>query len=202
MKTATVIREAVLAIPPGEGFMVFRFLGMGTRTAIDVALHRLVQEGVAQRVSRGLYARPEIHPKFGVVPLGSREIVAAVARETGEVIEVTGAEAERRMGLTTQQATRPVFLTTGPSRTIRSGKLAIELKHTSPRKLRFAGTAVGIPLLALWHRGPAGVGEKEIETVRQRIGEAGFAELMSAIPHMPGWLSTALQKHERMRARG
>lgn len=198
MKTATAIRQAVLAIPEGRAFSVAQFLGMGARSAIDVALHRLVQEGFVQRVCRGLYVRPEINPEFGPVPLGSRDIVSAISRETGEIVEITGTEAERRMGLTTQQQTRPVYLTSGPSRTVRSGRIAIEMKHVSPKKLRLAGTPAGVAMLALWNRGKTSVGSSEIETVKQCLGTEGYSELMAAIPYMPGWLSAALMKHERM----
>lgn len=193
-KTATEVRHAIEAMPEGEPFLVSRFLSLGPRSSVDQALSRLTSEGTIMRVSRGVYVRPKPSRLFGQALPPTEKIIRTIAEAHGEKIEIHGAEAERRFGLTTQTMMKSVYLTTGPSRKIRIGKLEVELRHASARKLALAGTRTGQAMLALLNRGKAGVGEREIELVRKQLSPEEFDSLASAHTLVPGWLSVALSK--------
>lgn len=193
--TAPALRNAIKRLPVGEPFVSSRFLSLGTRSAVDQALSRLAREGEVMRVARGVYVRPQASRLFGKTLPSTEAIVRAVATAHGETIEMHGAEAERRFGLTTQTMMKPVFLTTGPTRKLKIGKIEVELRHVAPRKLAMAGTKAGQALLALINRGQKHVGEREIEQIRRQLSTEEFERLATAFGVAPGWLVSALSKH-------
>ncbi len=44
------------------------FLDIGSRQAVDLALHRLVKKEKLRRLARGLYDYPRIDPQLGPLP--------------------------------------------------------------------------------------------------------------------------------------
>jgi len=196
MKTATEIRQAIKSMPAGKPFLVSCFLALGNRSSIDQAISRLAREGVIMRVSRGVYVRPKSSRLFGQAMPPTEAIIKAVTEAHGETVEIHGAEAERRFGLSTQTMMKPVYLTSGPSRKVRIGKLEVELRHASARKLTLAGTKAGQAMLALLNRGKAGVGEREIDLIRKQLRPEEFKILTSAHGLIPGWLSAALSRSQ------
>jgi len=59
-KTAKLIRERIEAMPIGEPFTPTAFLECGTRASVDQTLSRLVKAGSIERVTRGVFVRPEV----------------------------------------------------------------------------------------------------------------------------------------------
>lgn len=51
----------------GAVFTPTQFLDLGSRGAVDVALHRLAKAGTIRRLTRGLNDYPKQHPTFGVM---------------------------------------------------------------------------------------------------------------------------------------
>lgn len=197
MKVSTSIWTAIERIPVGEPFTTSGFLALGTRASVDQTLSRLVKTGSIARVARGVYVRPKKNRFVGALTPEPLKIAQAIATSSGTAVQVQGAEAARRLGLTTQVPTRPVFTTTGPSRRLRVGNLRIELRHASPRKLRFPGSPVGLALAALWHLGRRGVTAETILTIRSRLSPADFNTLKDAAADMPAWMSDAFRRFER-----
>src|SRR5688500_13518882 len=115
MGTANTIREHIEKLPQGQPFTTSSMVSFGSRAAVDQALSRLAQKGTIVRVTRGVYVRPEVSKYVGKVLPEPLKVVQAMAQEHGEVVQVHGAEAARRMALTTQVPTKSVFLTSGPS---------------------------------------------------------------------------------------
>ncbi len=126
-KTAELIRERIEAMPIGEPFTPTAFLECGTRASVDQTLSRLAKAGSIERVTRGVFVRPEVNRFVGKVMPEPLKVAETVAKTTGAVIQVHGAEAARRLELTTQVPTQSVFVTSGPSKRIRVGKMEIRL---------------------------------------------------------------------------
>ena len=124
-------------------------------------------------------------------------MAAAVAKTTGAVVRVHGAEAARRLELTTQVPTQSVFVTSGPSKRIRVGKMEIHLRHICQRKLALAGRPAGLALAAMWYLGKKEVTPALVEKIRRKLGSSEFEVLKSAINSMPAWMSEAIFRNER-----
>ncbi len=194
MSTAELIRSFIETQPLGEPFTPAALLCLGTRKAVDLELARLTKAGVLVRPARGIYVRPKQSKYVGAVPPDPIKI--AMARAGGPV-EVHGAEAVRRFGLSTQMPVQPVYYTTGPSRRIQYGNIPIRLKHISPRKLVAPGTNVGLAVSALWYLGKNEVTPQTFAAIRQRLSPDEYAQLRAAIPKMPAWMAEQLLKYER-----
>jgi hypothetical protein len=197
MKAAQIIRERIQAMPAGYVFTPANFAGVGTRASIDQALMRLMQAGSIERVGHGLYVSPKI-TRFGLKTMPSPESVAkAIATMEGATIEVHGAEAARRFGLTTQVPAQPVFYTTGSSRSIRMGNLIIHFQHVAARKLAIAGRPAGQALVALWYLGKGVVTSQTFERIRSKLSYEEFEVLKQAKFSMPAWMLEEFRNFEK-----
>lgn len=196
MTIAEQIRKRVEEIPIGEPFTTASLLELGTRATVDQTLHRLARSGQIAAVSRGVYVRPKMSRFVGSVMPEPYKVAEAIARSTGAVIQVHGAEAARQFGLTTQVPTQAVYLTTGPSRRLKMGKLEVTLKHTTPRNLALTGRP-GLALAALRHLGKREATPAVIEAIRRKLEPEEFEALRKATGVMPAWLADLFQHHRR-----
>ena len=202
MNITALIRNRIERIPRGEPFLSATFLEIGTRTAVDQTLSRLVKAGVISRLTRGVFVRPEENRYVGQVLPEPMKVAESIARTQGEKIEVHGAEAARRFGLSTQVPAQVVFMTTGSTSKFRIGKLPVTLKHTSPRRLALAGRPAGVALSALWYLGKTQVTEAVIETIRTQLPTQEFDALKGARTSMPTWMADAFYRYEKRATRG
>lgn len=148
-------------------------------------------------MTRGVFVRPAFSRYLGKVMPDPLKVAETIARTTGVIVQVHGAEAARRLELTIQVATQPVLCTSGPSKRIRVGKMEIRLQHVCQRKLALAGRPAGLALAALWYLGKSEVTPVLIEKIRRKLPSAEFDALKSATSAMPAWMSDVLFRHER-----
>lgn len=196
-KTAELIRQRIEEMPIGEPFIPTTFLECGTRASVDQTLSRLVKVGTIERVTRGIFMRPEISRFVGKVNPSPLKVAEIVAKTTGAVVQVHGAEAARRLQLTMQVPTQSVFITSGPSKRIRVGKMEIRLQHVCQRKLALAGRPAGLALAAMWYLGKKEMTPALVEKIRRKLGSGEFEVLKSATRSMPAWMSDAIFRYER-----
>ena len=197
IKTAGQIRQRIEEIPVGEPFTPAVLLGCGTRASVDQTLSRLVKAGMIERVARGVFVRPEVSRFVGKVMPEPQRVAETIAKATGAVVQVHGAEAVRRLELSTQVPTQPMFATSGPSRRVRMGKMEIRLQHVCQRKLALAGRPAGLALAAMWYLGKKEVTPGLVEKIRRKLGSSEFEILKSARSSMPAWMSDAIFLSER-----
>jgi len=197
INTAALIRQRIEQMPIGEPFTPTAFLACGTRASIDQTLSRLVKAGTIMRVARGVYVCPEVSRYVGKVSPSPLKVAETVAKTTGAIVQVHGAEAARRLKLTTQVPTQSFFATSGPSKRIRMGNIEIRLQHVCQRKLALAGRPAGLALAALWYLGKKEVTPALIEKIRRQLGASEFEVLKSATHSMPAWMSDALFRSKR-----
>lgn len=191
MSTAAAIRTQIQHMPRGRPFTSSRFNVHGPRGAVDRALSRIVHEGQLERLSRGVFVRPRKNRFVGNVFPGVLDVVQVIARDRGETVQVHGAEAARRFGLTTQAPTTPVFHTSASSRSIRIGNTTVRLIRTADRRrLQFAGSPAGLALAALWYLGRNNVTVKAVDKIRSALSAEEFDKLRAA--DLPAWMRNVL----------
>lgn len=196
MSISKTIQTRIRQLPRGKPFTTSHFATHGPRGAVNRALSRIVRKGEIERLSRGAFVRPRKSGVVGTVLPGAAEVVAAIASRNGETIQVHGAEAVRRFGLSTQVPIQHVFHTNASSRSIRIGNLSVKLVHTSNRRrLQFAGEPAGLALSALWYLGKNGVTPEVVARIRSALGEPEFAKLRSA--DIPVWMADVLNLSNR-----
>jgi len=200
-KAAEEIRKSIEQRPEGVPFLVMEFLRFGPRTAVDKALSRLAKEGMIMRAARGVYVRPERSQWVPApVPPPLSRVVSVIAERTGEKLQVNGAEAANQLHLSTQMPMRPMYYTSGSSRTVEVLGTKVTLRRASPRKLMLAGTPAGVAVSALWYLGRKQVNGTVIRRIKQTLPPEEFEALTSVAHMMPSWMAEPIYKHSKRAA--
>jgi hypothetical protein len=195
MSITESVKRSIASIPRGEPFTNSRLLRLGSRSAVDKALSRLVEEDVIQRITRGVFVKPKQSRFVGKVMPDVSQVIQVIAKDSGETIQVHGAEAVRRFKLSTQMPTTPVFHTSGPTRDIRIGNLKVKLIHTSnQRRLQHAGEKPGLALSALWYLGKENVNSEVVRRLEEGLSDEEFEILSTS--RMPEWMRQAFEQYE------
>ena len=163
---------------------------LGPRTAIDQALSYLVESDELIRVFQGVYMLP-VHTKFGPRRPLLDAAIDGLSSLWGEVIVPSGGSAANRLGLTTQNVVHPVYLTSGPSRTLKFWNFTVKLRHASHCQLAAPNSKAGEAIRALlW------LGENEVNmhlrTILPTLSNEDRNELLFVLNVMPSWLAEAV----------
>ena len=150
-------------------FVPADFVNIGSREAVDVVLHRLVRQGTIRRLARGVYDFPKEHPVLGLLAPSVEEIARALAGRDRTRLQPTGAYAANALGLSEQVPAKAVFLTDGPTRTVKIGPTTIQLRRTTPKNMEAAGRLSGLLIQALRELGQEHVTPERREHLKRTI---------------------------------
>src|SRR5262245_12224443 len=117
----------------GSVFVPSDVLDLGSREAVDLALHRLTRKGTIRRLARGVYDFPNEHPVLGPLTPSADAVARALAGRDRTRLQPAGAYAANLLGLSEQVPARAVFLTDGPSRPVKIGPFTIHVRRTDSR---------------------------------------------------------------------
>lgn len=179
----------------GRGTVVIpiNFLDIGSRPAVDLALHRLVKKGTIRRLARGLYDYPKTHPVMGILSPSPDAIARALAGKHVIRLQPSGAYAANLLGLSTQVPAKIVYLTDGVSRMVRVGNQEIRLLRTTPRNMGPAGRISGLVIQALRYLGQKHVDDTVIRTLRRKLRADDKKQLLKDIAFAPAWVGAHLR---------
>ena len=181
------IMNQVAGKPEGTLLCPGALLHMGSRTAIDQALSRLARSGQLTRVCQGVYLKP-IETRFGSRPPAVEKVIEALANLWGVTIVPSGGAAANLLGLTTQVPVRSIYLTSGPSRRLTFGEVAVELRHAPRWQLAAPMRLAGDVIRAMSWLGP-NEAATNLEMIRKRLSPEDFQELAASRAVMPAWLA-------------
>lgn len=186
------IVAAAQALPEGGLVSPKEFLHLASRAAVDQALKRLTREEKLLRVGRGVYALP-VQGRFGTRPPSAHTVVDAIAAASGEVVVPSGATEANALGLTTQVPVRQVFLTSGPSRTLRLGQQSLEFKHGAPWQLLMGNRPAGMAIRALGWLGQDQAASA-LQTLHSSLPATEWDAMRAARAAMPSWMARAVSE--------
>jgi len=172
----------------GAAFTPSDFLDLGSRRAVDLALHRLVKRKILRRLARGLYEYPRSHPELGTLSPDVEKVARVLAGKYRIRLQPAGAYATNLLGLSEQVPAKVVFLTDGPSRTVRIGRQEIQLRRTTPRNMAAAGRLSGLLMQALRHLGEEHITPARVEHLKRTLPANERHELLKDLPLAPAWM--------------
>ena len=181
------IMEHARGLPEATPLCAGALLHLGHRAAIDQALSRLARSGELMRICRGVYMRP-LRTRFGSRAPRLGKALGALSVLWGEAIVPSGAAAANRLGLTTQNPVRAVYLTSGPNRRLHFGSSVVELRHAPRWQLVAPHRKAGDVIRALAWLGPEEV-EEGLEAVLPTLRDEDRDELSAARATMPNWMA-------------
>lgn len=197
MNAMNKIKTHINHFSPREVFSARSFQGLTSPENARQILCRMVKLGEIEPLSRGVFVR-KTKATAAEMP-SATEMVKFLTALTGEVISIHGAEAARKLGLTTQVPMNQIYYTTGNNRKIKFRNRIVVLKHISPRKLIAHGNIVGEAILALWYLGKEVVNIEMISQLKNQLKSQDFKALQKEIPRMPAWMANIfylyLKKH-------
>jgi hypothetical protein len=116
------------------------FADLGSRSAVDLALHRLAFAGDVRRIARGLYDVPSTNSLTGKpTSPNPHDVIDALTRKGKVRILVDGITAANDLGLTDAVPARIEVLTDGRLRPITLGNLILDFHYAAPSRLYWAG---------------------------------------------------------------
>src|SRR4051794_892757 len=172
----------------GSVFVSADFLDLGSREAIDVALHRLARKGTVRRLTRGVYDFPKQHPVLGLLSPSADAVARALAGRDRTRLQPAGAYAANALGLSEQVPARAVFLTDGPSRTVKIGPMTIQLRRTTARNMAAARRLSGLLIQALRELGKAHITAERRAHLKRTLPADKRRELLKDIRLAPAWM--------------
>ena len=181
------IMEHAAALPEAAPLCPRALLHLGSRAAVDQALARLTRAGRLLRICRGVYMRP-VETRFGPCAPSIEKAIITLSALWGETIVPCGASAANVLGLTTQNPILSVYLTSGPDRRLRFGRLEARLRHAPRWQLVAPYRRAGDAIRALAWFGPREV-EDALAAAASRLSDDDMAEFVAARAIMPAWLA-------------
>jgi hypothetical protein len=170
-------------------------LDLGTRSAVDQALSRLVREGAIRRVRRGLYQVPRVSTllKQPVVP-SPDELVRAWARNNGLRVIPSGAYSANLLGLSTQVPAKIVYYTNGRTQTLKLGPYTVRLLNRGPKTMDVRGQVAPLVIQALRYVGRKGATSQVIHRLRSVLAPAHKAELKRNLQYAAAWMKPVIKE--------
>ncbi len=191
-KNPQSIDSRLLAAIHGRGrgsvFVPADFLDLGSREAIDIALHRLARKGTIRRLARGVYDFPKQHPVLGLLSPSAEAIARALAGRDRTRLQPAGAYAANVLGLSEQVPAKAVFLTDGPTRTVKIGPTTIQLRRTTARNMAAAGRLSGLLIQALRELGKEHVTPERRAHLKRTLPADKRRELIRDLRLAPVWM--------------
>lgn len=153
----------------GRGWCFTRsdFLDIASPDAIDVNLHRLNNENIIIRASRGVYCYPK-HSKLLNVFLSPDidQIASAIARKFNWEIQPTGDAALNILGLSNQVPGKFTYLSNGPSKEYKIENIDLIFKRTALKNSGFKYRKSSIVFQALKALGEKNISGDTVKIIR------------------------------------
>jgi hypothetical protein len=172
----------------GAIFTPSDFLDLGSRRAVDLVLHRLVNRNILRRLARGLYEYPSQHPELGTLSPDIEKVTRALSDTHRIRLQPAGAYAANLLGLSEQVPAKVVFLTDGSARIVRIGPQEIQLRRTTPRNMAAAGRLSGLLIQALRHLGKEHITPARMEHLQRTLPAKERRQLLKDLPLAPAWM--------------
>lgn len=188
------VKNRIIKHGPGWVFTPKHFLDLGSPVNVRQILFRLEKKKVVRRIAQGLYDYPIEHKTLGKVPPNIDAVAQAIAEKNGAKVQASGAYAANRTGLSEQVPARAVFLTDGPPKTLKLGKLEIVFKQTTVKNMAAAGSKEAMLVQALKHMGKDHIDERMLQAAKAFLKGTTRREFERNLKFAPQWVRSILFK--------
>jgi hypothetical protein len=121
-------------------------------------------------------------------------VALALAGRDHTRIQPAGAYAANALGLSEQVPAKAVFLTDGPSRTVKIGPTTIKLRRTTAKNMAAAGRLSGLLIQALREIGKENVTAERRAHLKRILPAKKRQELIQDIKLAPAWMHSIFRE--------
>lgn len=181
----------------GRGWIFSKkdFSDLGSRGAIDIALHRLNEANIIRRIARGLYDYPiysellkqQLSPDFN-------QIAKALSRKHGWTTCPDGETALNLLGLSTQIPARITYLSNGATKQIKIGNQTIYFKNTNLKETQLKDDKSTLIVQALKALGKERIDDEIITCIKEQLTEKEKKRTLRSTKYITDWIYEAIQK--------
>ena len=203
MSTSEKVTRQLQRMRRGVPFSINQFHKLGAAASVQKALSRLVQEGVIERVAKGIYVRPKSLASMPSIKISAsaEQIAKKWAQQNGYTLVRQGIESAYRLGLQTQAPVKTVFWSNGASRVFSVGNEIVEVRHVAESKLRWKSRPEGELLRSLTVTPANSVNlsglKKAISRLKLSESESRTAIRKLKSTHLPEGWHAKLEQFER-----
>ena len=177
----------------GWVFTPGNFTDIADKKTASVTLTRLAEQGKIRRLSRGLYDYPRTHKKLGILFPDINVVIQAIVGRDKIRLQPIGAYAANALGLSEQVPSKVIFLTDGQNKKVTIGKMVIEFKHTSTKKIALAGKEAGLVIEALRYMKLRNISKNMIQHLSEKLHPSTKKDLKKNIRLAPDWMTAILK---------
>ncbi len=193
--TSSRVKRKIYGMGRGWAFSVIDFSTFGSRSAIDVTLHRLLKKETIRRVVRGIYDYPR-HSRVlgGELSPDIDQVAQALARKFGWRVQPSGPAALNLLGLSTQVPSQMIYLSDGPSRSYTIGRQTLAFKQSPLKESSLKLRESGLIVQALKSLGPDRVTPNVISKIRQWLDPGKRSLVLKDARTVTGWVYDAIRR--------
>ena len=194
MSTSEKITRQLRHMRRGVPFSISQFHELGSSASVQKTLSRLAQEGVVERVAKGMYVRPKPLASMPSIKItaSAEQIAKKWAQQYGYTLVRQGFESAYRLGLQAQAPVKTVFWSNGANRTFSVGNEVVYMRYIAESKLRWRSRPEG-ELLRSFNVTPAN--SVKLSELKNALSRLKLSETESrtairklkAVPLPEGW---------------
>ena len=170
------------------------FLDLGGRGSISWVLHDLVRRGQIRRVARGLYDYPRTSERLGVqIGPDLHRAAKAYARKQQWDVVPHPALAANMLGLSQQVPAQIVYLSSGPTKTIRIGTRDIVFRHARPKTFAAKSELGSQVIQALRFLGKDRVDAEVLQRLSELLSERDLKQVLRDTQYAATWIHEVAQ---------
>ena len=179
----------------GWAFTQKDFASLGSRSSIDLALHRLGKKKIIKRVFRGIYNYPRYSKKLEqILSPDIDQVAQALARKFGWQIQPSGPAALNILGLSTQVQAKYIYKSSGPDRSYNIGKIELVFQNTPSKEARFQHYESAIIVQALKSLGLNRITPEVITSIKKWLDAEKRPKILKDTRTATSWVYDAIRK--------
>ncbi|MEO1768788.1 DUF6088 family protein [Candidatus Enterococcus ferrettii] len=200
---AKTTKERILAkvkrASKGRLFVTNDFIETGSSEAVRKVLHELNKEEILIRVYSGVYQKPNYNAYLEMkIPAATTDIAEAIAKKNCWTITPAKDMALNLLGLDTQVPNSYVFISDGPSKTIRlnDGRI-IKFRHVTQRESRLS-TSSALVVEAFKALGEESVTDDVLQQIKHKLSTNQINQLKKESTYSRAWIRKKIKRMDEI----
>ncbi len=188
------IKNVINQSDPGSVFIASDFANIANNEVIRKNLSLLTKRSFINRISHGLYIKPEYSKLTNeLIPFDIDKVANAIARNYGWKIIPFGQTALNILGLSNQVPVTYEYLSDGPYRSYEIGGYNINYMHRANKDLNDIPYKTALIISAIRALGETNVTSNHIEIIKTKLTDKEEKQILNDTKYITRWVRTVLE---------
>lgn len=188
------IKNVINQSDPGSVFIASDFANIANNEVIRKNLSLLTKRNFINRISHGLYIKPEYSKLTNeLIPFDIDKVANAIARNHGWKFSPFGQTALNILGLSNQVPVTYEYLSDGPYRSYKIGGYNINYMHRANKDLNDIPYKTALIISAIRALGETNVMSYHIEIIKSKLTDEEKKQILDDTKYITRWVRTVLE---------